>query len=64
VKLGIQRIVVRDCPRLSPMAFPIWAQRIGSQQIRMEAGYERVERMLEQLEAEVAREFQGEFDAA
>ncbi|HQY89859.1 MAG TPA: hypothetical protein PK402_14490, partial [Tepidisphaeraceae bacterium] len=63
-KLGTHRIVTRDCPRLTPMAFPIWAQRIGSQTIRMEAGHERVERMLDQLEREVAAEFPDEFPNA
>lgn len=62
--LATQRIVMQDCPSMTPMAFPIWAQRIGSQTIRMEAGHERVERMLDQLEREVARDFEGEFNAA
>ncbi|HEX8323373.1 MAG TPA: ligase-associated DNA damage response DEXH box helicase [Tepidisphaeraceae bacterium] len=39
-------------PRLTPMAFPIWAQRIGSQTVRVEEAGERIERMVAQLEKE------------
>ena len=45
-----QQIVLKPTERFSPMAFPLWAQRISSQSLRTEAAGERIERMLEQLE--------------
>jgi ATP-dependent Lhr-like helicase len=36
--------------RLTPMAFPIWAQRIQSQTVRAENPNERIERMIAELE--------------
>lgn len=38
------------------MAFPIWAQRIGSQTVRVEEASERIERMITQLEKEASGE--------
>lgn len=43
-------------PRLTPMAFPIWAQRIGSQTVRVEEAGERIERMVTQLEKQATAE--------
>ena len=37
-------------PRLSPLAFPLWAERLQSQIISSESWLERVKRMAEQLE--------------
>lgn len=48
--LGPQKLVFTSPKRLSPMAFPIWAQRIGSQSIRIEQASERIERMMLRLE--------------
>jgi ATP-dependent Lhr-like helicase len=45
-----QQIVMRYPERFTPMAFPLWAQRIASQTIRTEAGHDRIGRMLEELE--------------
>ncbi len=45
-----QSIVITRPARLTPMAFPIWAQRIGSQTIRVEEANERIERMIAKLE--------------
>lgn len=46
-----QRLILKSPPRLTPMAFPIWAQRISSQTIRVEETGKRIERMIAQLEA-------------
>jgi len=42
--------------RLTPLAFPLWAQRIASQQLRIESAHDRIERMVRQLEAEANAE--------
>lgn len=54
-QLGRQRIVMIAAQRFTPMAFPIWAQRIGSQTVRVEAAGERIQRMVELLEREAAK---------
>ena len=48
--LAARSIVVRQTKRFTPMAFPIWAQRIQSQTIRVEAAHARIERMIKALE--------------
>ncbi len=50
-----QQIVMTYPERFTPMAFPLWAQRIASQTIRTEAGHDRIERMLEELERAAER---------
>jgi ATP-dependent helicase Lhr and Lhr-like helicase len=55
-----QSIVIRQTARFSPMAFPIWAQRIQSQTVKTESAHDRIERMLAQLE----RDAQAQPDAA
>ena len=52
--LGQQRMLMIEAPRFTPMAFPIWAQRIGSQTVRVEAAGERIERMVALLEKAAA----------
>jgi ATP-dependent Lhr-like helicase len=54
--LARQRIQRKLTKRFTPMAFPIWAQRIQSQTIRVEAAGERIERMLRTLEAKAETE--------
>lgn len=49
--LDRQRLILKSPPRLTPMAFPIWAQRISSQTIRIEEAGKRIERMIARLEA-------------
>jgi len=48
-------MVLIEPQRFTPMAFPIWAQRIGSQTVRVEAAGERIERMVALLEKEAAK---------
>jgi ATP-dependent helicase Lhr and Lhr-like helicase len=48
--LKVQKLVLIDVEKFSPMAFPLWAQRISSQTLRMQSAGERIERMLEELE--------------
>ncbi len=43
-------LVIRKTERLTPMAFPLWAERIASQQLRFESARERIERIAKQLE--------------
>jgi ATP-dependent Lhr-like helicase len=50
-RLANQKLLLRSPPRLTPMAFPLWAQRIGSQTVRVENAHQRIERMLARLEA-------------
>jgi ATP-dependent Lhr-like helicase len=54
--LSRQKLKVVPTPRFTPMAFPIWAQRIGSQTVRVEEAGERIERMVAQLEREAEKE--------
>jgi ATP-dependent Lhr-like helicase len=48
--LASQSIDVRATRRFTPLAFPIWAQRIQSQTIRVESAQERIDRVLRSLE--------------
>jgi len=48
--LSRQRVVLTAPRRLTPMAFPIWAQRIQSQTLRVESAQDRIARMLDTLE--------------
>ena len=54
--LSRQTLKVVPTPRFTPMAFPIWAQRIGSQTVRVEEAGERIERMVSQLEKAAAKD--------
>ena len=36
--------------RLTPLAFPLWAERIQSQQLRSESAADRIQRIADQLE--------------
>ncbi|HEX8339362.1 MAG TPA: ligase-associated DNA damage response DEXH box helicase [Tepidisphaeraceae bacterium] len=52
-QLAGQAIVMRRPKQITPLAFPIWAQRIGSQTIRVEEAGSRIERMVARLERAV-----------
>jgi ATP-dependent Lhr-like helicase len=54
--LARQNILITKPTRLTPMAFPIWAQRIGSQTVRSEGAHDRIERMVARLEKAAAEE--------
>ena len=45
-----KRFVLMQTKRLSPLAFPLWAERIASQQLRFESASQRIERLAQQLE--------------
>jgi ATP-dependent Lhr-like helicase len=45
-----KKFVLKQPQRLSPMAFPLWAERIASQQLRFESSSARIERLAQQLE--------------
>jgi ATP-dependent helicase Lhr and Lhr-like helicase len=53
--LAEKTVVFRQTARLTPMAFPLWAERIASQTLKFESARERIERIAQQLEA-AARE--------
>lgn len=50
LSLKLKSLVFRKTERLTPMAFPLWAERIASQQLRFESAGERIERIAHQLE--------------
>jgi ATP-dependent Lhr-like helicase len=54
--LAPQTIVMKSTKQITPMAFPIWAQRIASQTIRVEEAGSRIERMVAKLEKGIAGE--------
>jgi ATP-dependent Lhr-like helicase len=45
-----ETIVRLETKQLSPLAFPLWAERIASQQLRFEKSVDRIERLARQLE--------------
>jgi len=56
LQAALQRIVEQELilispVKLSPLAFPLWAERIQSQQLRLEKAGDRIERLARQLEA-------------
>ena len=55
LRLASRRIEIRDTERLSPFAFPLWAERLQSQIMSTETWRQRVENMAEQLNARAAR---------
>lgn len=54
--LAARRIVIRQTPRLTPMAFPIWADRLQSQSISTESWRDRVRRAAEALERHAVKQ--------
>jgi ATP-dependent Lhr-like helicase len=56
VTLAKQRLVLTAPKRFTPMSFPIWAQRIQSQTLKVEAAQDRIDRMVRQLEAAAGKE--------
>jgi ATP-dependent Lhr-like helicase len=45
-----KRFVMRETQRISPLAFPLWAEGIASQQVKFESATARIERLAAQLE--------------
>lgn len=58
--LADQKIVMVHTERLSPLAFPLWAEGIGTQQLRYEKNVDRIERLARQLEEAASKEMQIE----
>lgn len=50
-RIAQQQILITTPKKLSPLSFPLWAERIASQQLRLESGSDRIERLARQLEA-------------
>lgn len=53
-RLSAQRLVLLAPPRLTPLAFPLWAESLQSQILSSESWEERVLRMVESLERAAA----------
>ena len=49
-RIGREQLVLTSPPRVTPLAFPLWAERIQSQQLRSESAVDRIERVARQLE--------------
>jgi ATP-dependent Lhr-like helicase len=45
-----QKLVLLSPAKISPMAFPLWAEEIASQKLRSESARERIERVARELE--------------
>jgi ATP-dependent Lhr-like helicase len=55
-RIALQQILITTPKKLSPLSFPLWAERIASQQLRLESGSDRIERLAQQLEAAADKE--------
>jgi ATP-dependent helicase Lhr and Lhr-like helicase len=53
-KVAVEKLVFVKTERLSPLAFPLWAERIASQRVRFEDAEDRIERLARQLEEAAA----------
>ncbi len=51
VNVGQESLVIVTPHKLTPLAFPLWAETIGTQQVRSESAAARIERVALQLEA-------------
>lgn len=61
LRSGLEQVATQDLTlvtttRFSPLAFPLFAERIGSQQLRSESASQRIERLAAQLERAAERE--------
>jgi ATP-dependent Lhr-like helicase len=54
-KLQVSRIDIVDVERFTPLAFPLWADRLSSHRVSTEGVHERIERMLAELEAAASK---------
>ncbi len=50
-QVGAARIEIVDVERFTPLAFPLWADRMNRNRVSTEAMHERIQRMLLELEA-------------
>jgi ATP-dependent Lhr-like helicase len=50
VKLGGLRVIVRQPQRMTPLAFPLWADRLQTQTLSTESWRARIEREARRLE--------------
>jgi ATP-dependent Lhr-like helicase len=54
-RIAASRLRIIDTPRLTPLGFPIWAERIRSQHVSSERWTDRVRRMVVRLERDAVR---------
>ncbi len=57
--LATREIVVTTPPKITPLGFPLWAERLQSQVISSETARERIERMVADLERAADRDARG-----
>jgi ATP-dependent Lhr-like helicase len=50
-RIATEQFAMTAPPRITPLAFPLWAERIASQQLRFENSVDRIERLARELEA-------------
>ena len=55
-RIAAGRLTIIDTPHLTPLAFPIWAESLRSQQISFEKWADRVQRMMISLEEAAERD--------
>jgi ATP-dependent Lhr-like helicase len=54
-RIAPRRIVIKEPPRLTPLAFPLWASRLQTQMVSTESWQQRIERAVRQLELQATR---------
>jgi ATP-dependent Lhr-like helicase len=57
-QIAREQFLLIDAPRLTPLAFPLWAERIASQTLRHESAVQRIERLARELEQAANRDDQ------
>jgi ATP-dependent Lhr-like helicase len=57
--LATREIMVMAPPKITPLGFPLWAERLQSQVISSETARERIERMVADLERAADRDMKG-----
>lgn len=50
-RIATEEFAITAAQRITPLAFPLWAERIASQQLRFENSVDRIERLARELEA-------------
>jgi ATP-dependent Lhr-like helicase len=53
--LGRQRLLLTTPQKVTPLAFPLWAERLSSQTLRVESAQQRIERMLREMDEAIGQ---------
>lgn len=54
-RIAPRTILIKEPPRLTPLAFPLWASRLQTQMVSTESWQQRIERAVRQLELQASR---------